>query len=108
VLFIVPPTGIVFIFILAALTLLVGMGLAWAWGTIVMKAALAARPSSDTEATLHALGKQAYSQANATGQSVAAVEQKLIYDGWMLDARVSAVYFSLICLFIYVLVSGLC
>ncbi|KAJ5833580.1 hypothetical protein N7474_001891 [Penicillium riverlandense] len=103
VLFIVPPSGIVFIFILAALTLLIGIGLAWAWGTIVMKAALAARPSSDTEATLQALGKQAYSQANATGQPVAAVEQKLIYDGWMLDARVSAVYFSLICLFIYVL-----
>lgn len=97
-----------FIFILGALTLLVGVGLAWAWGTIVMKAAMAARPSSDTEARLQALGKQAYSQANATGQPVAAVEQQLVYDGWMLDARVTAVYFSLMCLFIYVLVSGLC
>ena len=102
-----PPSGIVFVFVLAALTLLIGMGLAWAWGTIVMKAALAARPSSETEAALHALGKQAYSQANATGQPVASVELELIYSGWMLDARVTAVYFSLICLFIYVLVRGL-
>ena len=46
VLFIVPPSGIVFVFILATVTLLLGLCLAWTWGVIVMKAALAARPDA--------------------------------------------------------------
>jgi hypothetical protein len=72
---------------------------------IAMKAALAARPAAETQAKLQALGQHAYSVANSTGQSVAAIEQQLIFDGWMLDARVTAVYFCLICFLIYVLVS---
>lgn len=101
----VPPTGIVFIFILGALTLILGMALGWAWGVIAMKAALAARPTAETQAKLQALGQTANSQAKATGQPIASVERMLIYDGWMLDARVTAVYFCLICLLIYLLVS---
>lgn len=104
VLFMVPPTGIVFIFILGALTLIVGMALGWAWGVIAMKAAYAARPAAETQARLQALGQTAYSMANSTGQSVAAVEQGLIYSGWMLDARVTAVFFCLVCLMVYLLV----
>jgi flagellar biogenesis protein FliO len=100
----VPPNGIVFIFILGTLTLIVGMGLGWGWGVIAMKAALAARPAAETQAKLQALGQQAHSVANSTGQPVALVQQQLIYDGWMLDARVSAVYFCFICFLIYVLV----
>lgn len=99
-----PPNGIVFIFILGALTLIIGMGLGWAWGVIVMKAALAVRPLAETEAKLHALGEQAYAQANATGQNIAIVEKELLFSGWMLDARVTAVYFPLLCLLIYLLV----
>ena len=102
----VPPTGIVFIFILGALTLIVGMALGWAWGVIAMKAAYAARPEAETQARLQALGQTAYSVGNSTGQSVAAVEQKLVYSGWMLDARVTAVFFSLVCFMIYLLVSN--
>lgn len=105
VLFMVPPTGIVFIFILGALTLIVGMALGWAWGVIAMKAAYAARPAAETQARVQALGQTAYSVANSTGQSVAAVEQVLIYSGWMLDARVTAVFFCLGCLMVYLLVS---
>ena len=101
----VPPTGILFIFILGALTIIIGMALGWAWGVISMKAALAARPSAETQAKLQALGRTASTQANSTGQPIAAVEQVLIYDGWMLDARVSAVFFCLICLLIYLLAS---
>ncbi|OJJ41506.1 hypothetical protein ASPWEDRAFT_167521 [Aspergillus wentii DTO 134E9] len=103
VLFIVPPSGIVSVFILVSLTLLLGMALAWAWGVIVMKAAYAARPAAETQAKLQALGQEAYSQANSTGQSVAYVQQKLIYDGFMLDTRVTVIFFVLICLFIYFL-----
>jgi Putative ER transporter, 6TM, N-terminal len=105
VIFMVPPTGIVFIFILGALTLVIGMALGWAWGVIAMKAALAARPAADTQARMQALGQMAYSQSNLTGQPVAVVQKVLIYEGWMLDARVTAVYFCLICLLIYLLVS---
>ncbi|KAJ5908322.1 hypothetical protein N7495_001004 [Penicillium taxi] len=103
VIFMVPPTGIVFIFILGALTLIVGMAFGWTWGVIAMKAAQAARPSAETQASLQALGELASKQANATGQSVAVVEQELIYNGFMLDARVTAVYFCIICFVIYML-----
>lgn len=105
VLFMVPPSGIVFIFILGAFTLILGMALGWAWGVIAMKAALAARPAAETNAQLQALGQEAYSISNSTGQPLASVQQVLVYEGWMLDVRVSVIYFSLICLMVYLLVS---
>ena len=104
VLFIVPPSGIVFVFILATVTLLLGLCLAWAWGVIVMKAALAARPDAQTQAQLQALQQAIVSRVNATGESAPAVQQELIFDGFMLDTRVTVIYFVLICLFIYFLV----
>ncbi|RHZ68945.1 hypothetical protein CDV55_100099 [Aspergillus turcosus] len=103
VLFINPPSGILSIYILGTLTLLIGMGLAWAWGVITMKAALAARPQTETLVRLQALGQEAARQANATDQSVASVQQQLVYEGFMLDARVSVVYFVMTCVFIYFL-----
>jgi hypothetical protein len=105
VLFMVPPSGIVFIFILGAFTLILGMALGWAWGVIAMKAALAARPAAETNAQLQALGQEAYSISNSTGQPLASVQQVLVYEGWMLDVRVTVIYFSLICLMVYLLVS---
>lgn len=105
VLFIVPPSGIVFVFILATVTLLLGLCLAWAWGVIVMKAALAGRPDWQTQAQLQALQQAIVSRVNATGESAPAVQQELIFDGFMLDTRVTVIYFVLICLFIYFLVS---
>lgn len=101
----VPPTGIVFIFLLGSLTLILGMALGWAWGVIAMKAAQAARPAIETQARLQLLGQTAYATANATGESLAAVQQVLVYSGFMLDARVTAVYYCLIAVFIYLVVS---
>ncbi|EAW12654.1 uncharacterized protein ACLA_010800 [Aspergillus clavatus NRRL 1] len=103
VLFINPPAGIVSIFLLSTLTLLIGLGLAWGWGVITMEAALAARPQAETMARLQALQAEIARQVNATGSNPALVQQKLIYDGFMLDARVTAVYFAMICVFIYFL-----
>ncbi|KAJ6007600.1 hypothetical protein N7540_011576 [Penicillium herquei] len=103
VLFMVPPNGIVFVFILGAFTLIIGMATGWAWGVITMKAALAARPAAETESTLMGLAQLASSQAKSTGQTVAYEEEVLLYSGYMLDARVSAVYFCMICFLIYLL-----
>lgn len=104
----IPPSGIVFITLLGSLSLFIGICLAWAWGVIVMKAALAARPAADTQARLSSLQQTAAAQANSTGLPVAAVAQQLIYDGYMLDARVTAVTFCLLCAFIYLLVRAPC
>lgn len=104
VILIVPPSGILFIFTLGALTILIGMCLAWGWGVIVMKAALAARPAAETQARLQALEEEAYKQARITGLSVANEAQVLEDNGFMLDTSVTVVYFVLICLFIYILV----
>lgn len=89
---------------LATITMLLGICLAWAWGVIAMKAALAARPASDTQARLQSLQQAVVSRANATGEPAAAIQQELIFDGFMLDARVTVIYFVMICLFIYFLV----
>lgn len=71
-----------------------------------MKAALAARPKLETQVRLQALQQAIEARVKATGESAAAVQQELIFDGFMLDARVSVVYFVLMCLFIYLLVSA--
>lgn len=89
-------------------TILVGMALAWAWGVITMKAALAARPQADTNARL-ALLQQGASQNTTyvrqlSGQT--AYAEVLVFEGFMLDARVVAVYFCMICPFIYLLVKS--
>ncbi|RGP74680.1 hypothetical protein FSPOR_1258 [Fusarium sporotrichioides] len=102
-LFAVPPASIVFIYLLGALSLLLGMCLAWCWGLVTMKAALAARPEAETQALLGQLQKQAVQNAEQTGQPAAWEAQILIHDGFMLDARVTAVFFSMGCLFIYAL-----
>ena len=104
VILIVPPSGIFSIFILVALTVLIGMGLAWGWGEIVMKAAPAARPAAETQARLQAVEEEARKQANITGQGVAKEAQVLEDNGFLLDTSVTVVYFVLICLFIYILV----
>ncbi|OBS25148.1 hypothetical protein FPOA_05683 [Fusarium poae] len=102
-LFAVPPASIVFIYLLGALSLLLGMCLAWCWGLLTMKAALAARPDAETQALLGQLQKQAVQNAEQTGQPAAWEAQILIHNGFMLDARVTAVFFCMGCLFIYTL-----
>ncbi|KAI0151233.1 hypothetical protein BJ166DRAFT_385006 [Pestalotiopsis sp. NC0098] len=102
VLFIVPPSGVVFIHVLAGLTICIGMALAWAWGTITMKAALATRPAADLQVKYGALQQAiASGSIQASGQSTAL--QVAIYQGFMLDTRVTLTYFCMMGLFIYLI-----
>ncbi|KAL4895284.1 hypothetical protein BDV59DRAFT_191799 [Aspergillus ambiguus] len=100
-LYVVPPAGILFIYLLASLSLLFGMCLGWAWGLLSMKAALAARPATETQALLQKLQQQATIQAKQTGESPSFIAQKLVHDGFMLDARVTVIFYVLISLFVY-------
>ncbi|KAJ0413216.1 hypothetical protein BJY00DRAFT_320006 [Aspergillus carlsbadensis] len=100
---IIPPNGIVFIHILGVLSILLGVFLAYAWGVIAMKAALAARPAADTAARLQLLYQAAAVQANQTGRPPADAAQRLIYDGFMLDTRVTVIMYCFACVFIYFL-----
>lgn len=102
-LFIVPPANILFVYLLAALSLLLGMCVAWAWGLLTMKAALAARPTAETGKKLLALQNAAVAQAKQTGRNATWEAQVLVHEGFMLDARVSAVFFVMCCIFIYAL-----
>ncbi|KAL3486227.1 hypothetical protein BJX62DRAFT_242217 [Aspergillus germanicus] len=68
-----------------------------------MKAALAARPAADTVAQLQLPSQWAAVQANQTGISPADAAQRLIYNGFMLDTRVTVVMYCFACVFIYFL-----
>jgi hypothetical protein len=104
VLFFLPPAGVLFVYILGALSLFVGICLAWAWGIIAMKAALAARPEAETQARVGALQQAAAAEAQETGASANSIAQRLVYNGWMLDARVTVIFYCMLCLFIYFMV----
>lgn len=96
-----PPTGIETIFIFTAFSLWLGMFLAWGWGSIVAKAAYAARPTADYQAQLQNLEQVASQRANSSGLPVATEAQALVFEGYMLDTRVSAVFLVLGIVFIY-------
>ncbi|KAL4995970.1 hypothetical protein BDV10DRAFT_202665 [Aspergillus recurvatus] len=101
VLFFLPPSGVIFVYVLGALSLFVGICLAWAWGVIAMKAALAARPDAETQARIGALQQAAAAEAQETGASASTIAQRLVYDGWMLDGRITVIFYCMLCLFIY-------
>lgn len=103
VLFVTPPAGILLIYLLGSLSLLFGMCLGWAWGIATMKAALAARPAADTQAQLRALQQAAVAQAESSGGNATVIGLELVYQGAMLDARVTVVYYIMILTFIYFL-----
>ncbi|KAF2098023.1 hypothetical protein NA57DRAFT_76820 [Rhizodiscina lignyota] len=102
-LFIIPCNGIVFIQALGCLTLLLGMAMGWGWGVITMKAALSTRPAAETQARLQELGRTAQQLANNTEQASGQAEytQILVFEGFMLDTRISITYFGMICIFVY-------
>jgi hypothetical protein len=105
-LFILPPSGVMILFLLADATVVLGCCLAWAWGAITMKAALAARPAADL---LRRYGElQAMATRNTTNtvqaSGQASFAQIAIFEGFMLDTRVTVTYFCLIGLFIYLMV----
>lgn len=84
-----------------------GMCLAWTWGVIVMKAALATRPTAETDALLARLAQEAsadiQNSEQYSGQS--AYTQVLIYNGFALDTRVVVTYLVLIGFMVYLVVS---
>lgn len=103
VVFIAPPSGVVFIGLMIGAMLLVGMCLGWTWGVITMKAALATRPAADLQRQYQAL--QAAATQNTTNvqqaSGQATFQQVAIFDGFMLDTRVTVTYFCMIGLFVY-------
>lgn len=102
-LYLIPPAGVLSVYLLGAFSLLIGMCLAWAWGLLTMKAALAARPDSQTQALVQKLQQQAITQSQNSGDSVSWTKEKLIRDGFMLDARVTVTFYVMSCIFIYVM-----
>lgn len=110
VLYVVPPAAILMIYILASFSLLVGMCLAWAWGLVAMKAALAARPNDVLQAQLGALKIAVGQRLNETGidprdpkntDMINYIKREFLYNGFILDARVTVVYYVMCCVFIY-------
>ncbi|CAI4212384.1 unnamed protein product [Parascedosporium putredinis] len=100
---IIPPSGIVFVYILGSVTLLIGVLLGWGWGALVMKVASLARPAPETAARVIALRRAAAQRAEESSTDVATASQMLVHEGFMLDVRVTVVTYCLICIFIYVL-----
>ncbi|EJP70130.1 protein (fungal and plant) [Beauveria bassiana ARSEF 2860] len=102
VIYIIPPAGNLIVAIVGYLSLLLGMCLAWAWGLATMKAAQAVRSPAELNARLQALQQQVGATAQATGNNdTAAIATVLIHDGFMLDTRVTVVYFVMGCVFVY-------
>ncbi|KAF7542177.1 hypothetical protein G7Z17_g11813 [Cylindrodendrum hubeiense] len=103
VLFILPPSGVVFIQLMGGLTIIIGLCLGWVWGVIVMKTALATRPNEDLAAQYQKLQESAPQNTTnvdqASGQATYA--QIAIYDGFMLDTRVTVTYYCMLGLFVY-------
>ncbi|OAA67493.1 hypothetical protein ISF_03669 [Cordyceps fumosorosea ARSEF 2679] len=102
VIYIIPPAGNLLVVIIGYLSLLFGMCLAWAWGLATMKAAQAVRSPAELNARLQALQQQVAATAQATGNNnTAAIATVLIHDGFMLDTRVTTIYFVMVCVFVY-------
>lgn len=97
-----PPSGVVLMFLLGGMTMIIGMALAWAWGVIAMKAALATRPQAETLARQQMLAQEAAKLGGSTTPYPPATV--LIYNGFMLDTRVTVTYFCMIGLFVYLMV----
>ncbi|OJJ45842.1 hypothetical protein ASPZODRAFT_26451 [Penicilliopsis zonata CBS 506.65] len=93
-----PPAGSLFVQVIAALSVLVGLSLGWAWGLVAMKAALATRPSANLDARYVLLYE------NAKAQNVTDLDEYVeiqIFNGFMLDTRVTVTYFCMVGVFIY-------
>ncbi|KAK3615320.1 hypothetical protein LTR56_026662 [Elasticomyces elasticus] len=90
-LLILPPSGALLPGLLGGATIVVGCCVGWAWGTITMKAALATRPAADLQRRLAQLQQAASAQTTNVGQASGQTQfaQIAIFDGFMLDARVS-------------------
>ncbi|KAF3262513.1 hypothetical protein TWF192_007186 [Orbilia oligospora] len=95
-LFINPASVMVPIYILTASTILIGILLAWAWGTLTFLAALSCRDDEVYNATYAAI-LQAASQSSHPSLYV----QRQIFNGELLQTPVTAVIFVMCNIFIY-------
>ncbi|KAJ7909256.1 hypothetical protein B0H13DRAFT_2192889 [Mycena leptocephala] len=82
-----PPSLALSVFVLASVTLLLGMLLGWAWGAACMAAALSVQDKSLLATRLAAAQKGLVPNISPTLQL-----QSLTFHGFFLDARSSAVY----------------
>ncbi|RDW62426.1 hypothetical protein BP6252_11859 [Coleophoma cylindrospora] len=102
VLFLAPPAGNLFIQLFTSISVLLGLALGWAWGVIAMKAALATRPAADVNARYALLQQMALNAThNGTLSSPTEYAQIQIFNGFMLDTRVTITYYCMVGLFIY-------
>ncbi|KAF7330042.1 hypothetical protein MKEN_00268300 [Mycena kentingensis (nom. inval.)] len=86
-----PPSFALSFFILAVLTLLVGMLLGWAWGAAAMASALHVQDQALLVQRITAF-RQAAAASNSTAAASAVQLQEQIFHGYFLDTGVSAVY----------------
>ncbi|KAG6828854.1 hypothetical protein H0H92_006561 [Tricholoma furcatifolium] len=83
----IPPSMALSLFVLAIVTLLLGMCIGWAWGAAAMAAGLSVRSQA-----LLAQQQQAAQAALVPDVSSTLQLQKFIFSGMFLDPRTSAVY----------------
>ncbi|KAK7730262.1 hypothetical protein SLS63_005832 [Diaporthe eres] len=102
VLFIVPPSGVVLLQVMAGISICIGIAVGWVWGVITMKASLATRPDEDLQAQYAKL-QQSISQGDIQASGPTPAVQVALYDGFFLDTRVSICTFCMIGLFIYLM-----
>lgn len=100
-----PPSGVVFVGVMGASTIAIGICLGWAWGVITMKTALSTRPAADLQRQYAALQEAATRNTTNTLQASgqATFTQVAIFEGFMLDTRVTVTYFCMLGLFIYLI-----
>ncbi|KAG6889035.1 hypothetical protein C0992_006603 [Termitomyces sp. T32_za158] len=82
-----PPSMALSLFLLAAVTFLLGMCMGWAWGVVAMAAGLSVRSQA-----LLAQQQQKAQASLVDGIPQALQFQKFIFEGYFLDPRSSAVY----------------
>ncbi|KAJ7679684.1 hypothetical protein B0H17DRAFT_1077726 [Mycena rosella] len=82
-----PPSLALSVFVLASITLLLGMLLGWAWGAACMAAALSVQDKA-----LLAARQVAAQKSLVAGISPTVQIQSLVFHGYFLDTRSSAVY----------------
>ncbi|KAK6519097.1 hypothetical protein TWF281_003785 [Arthrobotrys megalospora] len=95
-LFISPASVMVPIYILTASTILIGICLAWAWGTVAFLAALSCRDDELYNATYDAI-----LQTAAQSSSPSLYVQRQIFNGELLQTSVTVIMFVMCNIFIY-------
>ncbi|KAF3932551.1 hypothetical protein ABW20_dc0104011 [Dactylellina cionopaga] len=95
-LFINPPSVILPLFLLAATTILLGICLAWGWGTLAFLAAMSQRDDDLYNATIARIRQAAVKAPNPTFYA-----QRQIFNGELLQTGPTVVLLVMCCVFIY-------